>query len=167
MKNYATYLVVGFLFLAWGAVDAAPFTVVQEGQPQATIVLGQQSTDLEQHAAEELVKYVEQMTGGTLPIVQTAPANLEEAGIAAGRPLIVLGRAETNQLIAQLCASGQVRLSPDYPGGEGFIIYTASTRCWSASARSVSSAMRKGCPSVAISSSRRWILLSVPSTSSA
>ena len=36
-------------------------TVVEDGKPACAVVIGQQATNLEKHAAEEFVKYIFQM----------------------------------------------------------------------------------------------------------
>ena len=72
---------------------------------------------IDQHAAEELAKFVEDMTGASLPIVAA-----DAPGPASN--LILIGRQKTNSLIADLVTAGKVELSASSPGGDGFIVKT-------------------------------------------
>lgn len=40
-------------------------SIVENGEPKVTIVIGEKATDLEKYAAEEFVKYIKEMTGAT------------------------------------------------------------------------------------------------------
>jgi len=94
--------------------------IVAHGKPVAAIVLGDNATVIERHAAEELAKYVKAMSGATLPIVTGDGGR----GTGRERTAILIGRAETNPLIADLVQQGHVKLSADDPGLDGFIIKT-------------------------------------------
>jgi alpha-N-acetylglucosaminidase len=94
--------------------------IVINGTPTAAIVLGRHATPIERHAADELVKYVKAMSGATLPIREGERPKAQSGEKTA----LLIGRAETNPLIADLVRQGQVRLSADYPGLDGFIIKT-------------------------------------------
>lgn len=113
------------------ASEVEEFEVVRHGQPACQVVLGAAATPTEEHAASELVKYVQQMTGATLPVVRIG----EEGGGRGrrevdreelGRGQILIGRAETHPLIAQLVANGSVSLSPEALGEDGFVLKTLS-----------------------------------------
>ncbi|HIE51641.1 MAG TPA: DUF4838 domain-containing protein [Armatimonadetes bacterium] len=57
------------LALAISAVGGAPFPLVKEGVPQATIVVPAQATAAERNAAQELQTYLRKITGATLPLL--------------------------------------------------------------------------------------------------
>lgn len=111
-------MVVVWGLLSIGGTEAA-MNIVTGGKPTAVVVLGEKPTWLEQHAAEELVKYVRAMSGATLPLCREGEALPGEA-----ENQILLGRPETHGLLAQLVAAGQLQLSPEQPGGDGFILQT-------------------------------------------
>ena len=94
--------------------------IADRGKPAAVIVIGEKATRIERHAAQELAKYVRAMSGARLPVVR-------EAQKAAARNRILIGRPETNGAIARLCGQGSLRLSPDYPGGDGFVVRAESS----------------------------------------
>ncbi len=54
---------------AIGGVSAGELVLVQQGRPQATIVISAQANDKVKLAAEELQTYIEKMSGAKLPIV--------------------------------------------------------------------------------------------------
>ncbi|MBI2844060.1 MAG: alpha-N-acetylglucosaminidase C-terminal domain-containing protein [Armatimonadetes bacterium] len=89
--------------------------VPKQGSP-AAIMLGPQATSAERHAAEEFSSYIGQMTGARLKTI----SGLE----SAGRSVVLIGRPETNPVIAKLVRMGKLRLSADSPGLDGFIIKT-------------------------------------------
>lgn len=96
---------------------AGSFALTRDGAPASVIVLGERATWVERHAAEELARYVWQMSGATLPIlVEDTAAATKEAN------RILIGRPETHQAIEHLVHAGKVMLSPDHPGLDGFII---------------------------------------------
>ena len=89
--------------------------IVRDGVATAALVIGREATWLERHAAQELRRYVAAMSGATLRIVDVPPAS---------GPLVLIGRAETNPLVAAAVRQGIVRLSADDPGFDGFIVQT-------------------------------------------
>ena len=95
------------------------FIAVDKGKAVATIVVGSKPEASELHAARELQKYFQIMTGAILPISSADDPALKEA---VG--LILIGRAETNEMIRALGSKGLIRLSADYPGMDGFIVKT-------------------------------------------
>ncbi|MCD6505010.1 alpha-N-acetylglucosaminidase C-terminal domain-containing protein [Candidatus Poribacteria bacterium] len=92
--------------------------IVEEGEPKAVIILGERPTWLERHAAEELVRYIQAISGASLPIVSCD----KWRGIGREQTAILIGRPETHTLVAQFAEEGRVKLSADYPGLDGFII---------------------------------------------
>lgn len=119
MRKKAMSLIVGLLalFLA-GCVWALPVPVAQEGTPRATVLLGPEPTFIEQHAAEVLVEYLEKMTGARLSVVQSASLPGKDTA------LLAIGRGETNPLVLRLIGAGQVVLSAEDPGPDGYILKT-------------------------------------------
>ena len=84
----------------------ANINIVRDGKAQAVIVVGTGAPWIDRHAAEELSKFIEDMTGARLDIV--------DADSYAGdnvNNLILIGRQETNTLIADLVAAGLTRYS--------------------------------------------------------
>jgi hypothetical protein len=76
--------------------------IVREGKPAACVVLGREPTPTEVHAANELCSYVARMTGARLSIQRGS------AGIRGAAALVLLGRPETNEAIADLTNRGLV-----------------------------------------------------------
>lgn len=62
--------------IATGAC-AADFTLVQDGAARATVMLGENPTDVEVLARDELVRYVEMATGAALPAEGDMPGHVE------------------------------------------------------------------------------------------
>ena len=92
------------------------FILVDEKGFAADIVLGPKATTVETHAAQELASYVEQMTGTALRIV----VDPEPAAPSA----VLIGRPETNPVIASLALRKKIEISSDKPGLDGFVIKT-------------------------------------------
>jgi len=97
-------------------VPAVALTLVEDGRPASTIVIGAKASVPERFAADELQKYLKEMSGAEVPIVTDAEK-------AAG-PLILVGKAETHARIAALAKAGRIRLSASTPGSGGFMIKT-------------------------------------------
>ena len=92
--------------------------LVEQGKPRSVIVVGKNATWLEKHAAQELQKYLRRMSGASLPIIDSGK-------VSRVRNHILIGRAETNEIVKGLCDEGKIKLSKDHPGLDGFIIATA------------------------------------------
>ena len=104
---------------AWGllltkAAAAADMVIVQDGQPQATIVVAKEGADTIKQkvktAADELQAYVHKISGAKLPIV-------DDAQSPAGK-LILVGRSRLSDALGVAIPAG---LSPDRRD-EGFVI---------------------------------------------
>ncbi len=94
--------------------EQVDITVTEGGKARAVVLLGENSTWLENRAAEELVKYIKEISGASLKTVK---------GISPeDNNIILIGRRETNPAIKELCDKGMIRLSSDYPGLDGFIV---------------------------------------------
>jgi hypothetical protein len=79
--------------------------VVQDGRPIASVVVAQDAGELERAAASDLVKYVQMMTGATLPVVVRSAGTAAPAG-----PAIFIGKAaiaEDGTLPARLRAAAK------------------------------------------------------------
>lgn len=98
---------------------ASSFTLVREGKPRSILLLGRKATATEKHAALELSRYVEQMSGVRLPIARDG-----DQPIPAGHARILIGRPETNRSIQEHVERKTMRLASDWPGLDGFIIKT-------------------------------------------
>ena len=99
------------------------FVLVKQGEPEAAIVVGDKATRPERHAAEELVNYVRQISGATLPVTtESSPA------AHGAKRLVLIGRPETNGQVRALQAKGQLDLSAAHPGLDGFVIQTVGDR---------------------------------------
>ncbi len=103
--------------------------VVEEGISRASISLGENPTDIEQHAAEELQKYIKGISGVDLRIFKDGSSKNEWSKAQKRRDnVILIGRPKTNSKIKELCDKGQVKLSCDYPGLDGFIVRTIADK---------------------------------------
>jgi|GEM_PF-1042573 len=91
--------------------------ILVNGQTKAAVIIGNNPTWIEQYAAQELVRYIKEISGAQLKIVNTE--NEVSKGVDN---IILIGRSETNRKIAELYDKGQIKLSMDYPGLDGFII---------------------------------------------
>jgi hypothetical protein len=98
-----------------GSAVAEDITLVEEGQPRASIVLDEGASPTERTAAQELQKFIEEMSGAKLPIAKA------EGGAEAGQGTvrIFLGKAAAQQ---------QPDLDVKALGTEGFIIKTAKDK---------------------------------------
>lgn len=75
----------GMAVQAAHAATEATMKIVSNGRPVAVIVLGKNATWIERHAAQELARYVEAMSGAALSITR---AGAKAAEGAPGRILI-------------------------------------------------------------------------------
>ena len=92
--------------------------IADGGKARAVIVLGEKPTRIERHAADELTKYVKDISGAELKTLQGPKA------VTDSRNIILVGRPETNERIKELSSRGLVKVSPSYPGLDGFVIKT-------------------------------------------
>ncbi len=100
------------VFVLAAASSGAEVTLVEKGQPRATIVIGAEASDQAREVAKELQTYVERISGATLPIASERDA--------VRGPRVLVGRS-----------SAVARLGVDIPSGfttqlneEGFVIKT-------------------------------------------
>ena len=84
---------VSALYLLWlaPALAADPLVVVEEGSGRARVGVHPEAGEWERRAAEDLVRYVEEMSGARLPLLEET-ADLERA-MAGPAPLLLVGRA--------------------------------------------------------------------------
>lgn len=98
---------------------SSSFLVAGAKTPKAVVILGEQASPIEEHAAAELVKYIQLATAARLEI-KRAPRNEQTNNV------ILLGRAETNPLIRQLVEKGALKMSAADPGLDGYVIQTVA-----------------------------------------
>lgn len=89
--------------------------LVKEGRPGASILVGPEAEWLELHAAEELRGYLQAMSDVEIPLVRENPSH---------GTVVAVGRPETNSLVAKACQQGNVDLSRETLGEDGFLIRT-------------------------------------------
>ena len=116
-------LVLGVLLLSAAAEGdvGGGVPLVRGSKGQAVIVWGPAATEIEKHAAAELQRYVQAVTGASLPIIST-----DEAAGGGDRAWVLIGRAETNPAIASLVQAGKISLSAENPGLDGFVIQSTA-----------------------------------------
>ena len=83
-----------------GTEGVSPLFIVKDGKAGVVIVRSPQAGPIEQHAAEDLAKYINLMTGAPVPIVTAADA---KTLLSSQRPAIWVGRAalEANPRMAE------------------------------------------------------------------
>jgi len=119
MKKTLFCVIVGYVMMLFHVQSGLCFSLVEGGSSRAVILLGDNATLVEEHAAAELTKYVKMLSGAELEVVKKPEA-------VRKTDVILIGRKETNPKIANLADKGLIRLSSDYPGLDGFIIKTVS-----------------------------------------
>jgi len=93
------------------------FVVAAQGRPAAAVLVGERATAAERRAAEEFERYVREISGTALAIRR----------VVAGEPLppgdaVLIGRAETHSVVADLVGNGLVALSSTDPGLDGYVM---------------------------------------------
>jgi len=100
---------IGFV-LAFMALSAQGVTLVNKGKSSYSIVISAQASPSEQRAAQELQRFVEEMSGARLPVV-------DDSKKVRG-PMVLLGdSAELKRL--------EANLPFEKLGAEGFVIQTS------------------------------------------
>ena len=111
LKSFWIGLVVGVMV---GPLWAAPLTLVEEGQPRATLVLGAAPTDEERAAAQDLQNYLRQMSGAEVP--------LRETDIPPATLAVLIGKSPAvQQRVGDL-------INEEHLGYDGFILKTFPQR---------------------------------------
>lgn len=80
------------------------------------ILLARNASSMEQYAARELQRYLYQVSGSLLEIEAAVP------GARLSGAVFVLGRRESNPLIAELADEGKLQISPADPGPQGYVL---------------------------------------------
>ena len=116
--------------------------LVAHHKPCATIVLAEQPSPVERHAADELARIVKEITGAALPVVAEAKSGRTTLPSTEGRavtgtsgaseasgdvpvtasPAILIGTPDTHAGIAKLVEAGKLKLSADDPGLDGYVM---------------------------------------------
>ena len=79
------------LLLFGHALAEVPLPIVEQGQSQARVGVHPEAGEWERRAASDLVRYIEQMSGARLPLIDQSDA-LHQA-LTEATPLILIGRA--------------------------------------------------------------------------
>jgi hypothetical protein len=108
-------LIAGVLF---GGPASAQTYVVKDGTAKAAIVLEEGAPDLDRHSAEELQKYVGELTGAHLDII----APREVSGRAKDEALLLVGGPAVNPLVKKAAPAAQLDFRGLKP--EGFLLRT-------------------------------------------
>ena len=119
MTRVTTRCIV-LLTLMASAVRAAPLVIVEDGQPQAAILV-QADEPKAQQAAEAIQKYVEMMSGGKLPIVVEG-GPIEEA--LPARLLLVGHTVAARELGVDIPKGHDPSIRPDIFEEEGYVLKT-------------------------------------------
>lgn len=80
----------------------------------AQIVIGAEASEIEQYAARELQRYLYALSGTLLPITTDAKANSDAA--------FVVGQPGTNKKISEYVQAGLLKVSPEDPGEQGYVL---------------------------------------------
>ncbi len=89
---------------------------VAGAEQHGCILLGRNASAIEHYAARELQRYLYQVSGSFLAI-ETASPDAKLSGC-----VFVLGRRESNPLIARLADEGQIQISESDPGPQGYVL---------------------------------------------
>jgi hypothetical protein len=109
LATHARHVTVIVAILAAGAYAADPgFTLVENGQPRATIVIADQPSGAAREAAQALQQNVQAMTGAQLPI--------ESAGRWGGQGHAILVGA------SELAEKAGVRVNQDFLEGDHYVL---------------------------------------------
>lgn len=103
----------------WAAGCFAQLTIVQDGQPRAVIVV-EADQPKARHAAEAIQRYVERMSGATLPIVVEGAA----ADVKADVRLLVGHTREAAALGVDIPSGYDTTVRDDYGEEEGYVLKT-------------------------------------------
>ncbi|MCX6910683.1 MAG: Ig-like domain-containing protein, partial [Verrucomicrobia bacterium] len=100
--------------LAGNVVTGATLGTFFVADADWTIIKGAASSAMDSLAADELKKYVEQMTGKTVALIT-------DAETPTGTNVFLVGKAATNTKIADFVSRALIAISPTNPGTEGYI----------------------------------------------
>ena len=101
--------------------------IVVEGEPRAAIVLGQHVTTPEKHAANELRKYIQQMTGADVPVISESDMGTNYRFKADDHVnLILIGKPYSNNTLGILNKRGLIKVTEPALAHDSFIVKTAS-----------------------------------------
>lgn len=69
MSKYVVVGLIGLSLLLGLPSLVSSIVITEKGKPKATVVIGENVTEIEKHAAVELVKYVKELSGAELEII--------------------------------------------------------------------------------------------------
>lgn len=81
-------------------------------------MIGEKASELERYAAQELQRYLYQLTSDVVEI-RTKVKSID-------KPTFVIGQTRTNSIIAKLATTHQVNVSPSDPGPQGYVLKKTS-----------------------------------------
>ncbi len=81
------------------------------------IIVGAKAPDQERYAARELQRYLYQLTGERLPVVED-----RQVKEACKDQSFLIGQTSTNTGLQSLMDAGQISITPTDPGAEGYLL---------------------------------------------
>jgi len=118
-----------FLFLVALAIPLAavgPVTVVEDGRPKASVVVGPNASPQDREAAEELIHYVQEATGARLPFEGSAACGTSILVGLAASPADVAARVRQfpgDGYVIRVSPGGPVVLAGNGPYGTAYAVY--------------------------------------------
>ena len=106
---------------ATSVAHATDVTLLEDSAVHATVVIADQPSEVERHAAQLLCRYLSWMAGNVSP---PAPVHTSEWQHAAGTSAVLVGSLDTHAEIQSLVADNRLTLSSRDPGGDGLVIQT-------------------------------------------
>jgi hypothetical protein len=118
-RRFASLLVVLVAVLAacWPGATSAQRSDEKWNFASAAVVSGQQAGPLERLAAREVQRYLYRISGTLLPLASPEVVKSEPQ-----RPLILVGTAQSNSLVAVAVQQGQVAAAKESLGDQGFVV---------------------------------------------
>lgn len=118
MKRNLRLLATTLVLLLFQPLCVQAFSLVEDARPRAAIVLSGQATRCEVHAADELARYVEEMSGTKLAVLQEGQKTAPDMG------LVLIGKPATHSAIQKLAQVKAIEYGPQVTGDDGFVIKT-------------------------------------------
>ena len=121
-RSLLRFLVLIVIGLSGPRIEAVPpaggqAMIAVDGQPQATIVLGDLASELDRFTAAELQRHIEILSGAKVQIMKAR----EVANLPKGGNLLLVGGRGSNELVAQAARRRQV--SFDGLKADGYVLH--------------------------------------------